>query len=187
MRLEGASPVGNLPHWGVHISFQVGVGVSVSSKCNKRSWVFSSPQQKLAQSAANCNSFLQMQAALLIQHTPGHNDGGLYQPGSHGPAAFQQRTHAQRFVASYYVHNMCTVYCIYIYVCVCVYSIYFQQTSSSPRDHIVFNLMLLMVRQQKSSPPHLRLCALVCNICCKISDGSERLRFIAEVGEEPLV
>jgi len=120
MRLEGASPVGNLPHWGVHISFQVGVGVSVSSKCNKRSWVFSSPQQKLAQSAANCNSFLQMQAALLIQHTPGHNDGGLYQPGSHGPAAFQQRTHAQRFVASYYVHNMCTVYCIYIYMCVCV-------------------------------------------------------------------
>lgn len=74
MRLEGASPVGNLPRWGVHISFQVGVGVSVSSKCNSFMGI-SSPQHKLAQTAANCNSFLQMQAALLIQHTPGtHNN-----------------------------------------------------------------------------------------------------------------
>ena len=112
-----------------------------------------------------------------------------YQPGCHGLGS--SICSAKDPCPKIYARRpttciICVLCTVYIYICVCVQHILptnfqFSSGSYSFQSHVTHGT------PAESSPPHLRLCALVCNICCKICDGSERLRFIAEVGEEPLV
>ena len=198
MRLEGVCPIGNLPSWGgtYYIVFQPGVAVSTSSKqVSPNAGPAAHPaypwqaQGWVADLTARMPWFWHIPIILLsyFYHLPLWRQQHLLS----GPMPKDVLLGALLLPCIYIYTNIHTdahthinIY-IYMYLSIYLYTVY--TSNNLPVLPVIISFQSISIYHLPSPAAHLRLCALLCNICCKICKGSERLRLTAALVGEPWV